>query len=184
MIKFGESERYKMALNYANEKYKGLKREVSYIPYIFHPRNVVSILRLSGYDDSIEHEDLLISALLHDVLEETNAEVSEIEEVFGKRVAKIVSELTKPEDLKKEDWLEGFKDYSKEAKIVKLAERIANLSSMESSFFSKERISRDREQAKIILRTCGDVSTSLYSKLFNLIYYGIKPRSTDEIMIF
>ncbi len=184
MIKFGESERYRKALDYAEEKSKGLKREAIKIPYIFHPYNVVSILRLSGYDKFLGNEDLLISALLHDVLEEIDTEVSEIENLFGKRVAEIVSELTKPEELKKEDWLEGFKDYSKEAKIVKLADRIDNLSSMESLFFPKERLSRIREQAKIILRTCGDVSTNLYSRLFNLIYYGIKPRSTDKIMIF
>ena len=85
---------------------------------------------------------------------------SSVHNLFGNRVALIVTELTHPEGLSKEEWLESFKIFSKEAKIVKLADRIDNLSSMESLFFPKERRDRYREQAKIILRTCGDVSTS------------------------
>ena len=173
MDHFGEDELYQKALTYAKEKYKGLFREGVKLPYICHPENVVSILRLSGYDEFNGNEDIFISALLHDVLEETSTEVSEIENLFGKKVAGIVLELTKPEELTKEDWLERFTDFSREAKIVKLADRIDNLRSMETwrIYFSEERLARYREQAKTILRTCGDASTGLYTKLFNMIYY-------------
>jgi len=60
---------YWKALTFAVEKYGGLTRKNMKTPYIVHPLRVVSILRSAGYSE-FEDEDLMISALLHDLIEE------------------------------------------------------------------------------------------------------------------
>lgn len=170
MIKVNLDSRYRDAMNYAFRKYVYLKREVSFLPYAIHPIRILSILREFGYNE-FEHEDLMISVLLHDVIEDTPTKLPEIEGLFGKRVAEIVSELSHPEGLSKEEWLECFKFYSKEAKIVKIADRIDNLLDMEECSFPEPRKSRYYEQSKIILRTCGDANRDLAMKLYDMVKY-------------
>lgn len=86
--------------------------------------------------------DVLCAAVLHDTVEEGAMELTEIEQQFGPRVAGLVRELTRTEPtvkqasrLEKEELialrskllLEDISRMSKEAKIIKLADRISNL---------------------------------------------------------
>ena len=48
----------------------------------------------------------MISALLHDLVEDTTLTLDEITEEFGHHVASIVAELSKPEGGNKDEWLE------------------------------------------------------------------------------
>ena len=143
------NDEYISALDFAFEKYNGVKREVSELPYIIHPFRVCMILQEFGYKEE-EDQDIFISALLHDVLEESRTKLKEIKDLFGEKVANIVSELTQPKKISKDDWLECFKDYSKEARLIKLADRIDNLRDMEENNFPEPRFSRYIEQSKII----------------------------------
>lgn len=59
-------------------------------PYCIHPILVACIVAFLG-----EEQDMVISALLHDVVEDTDYTLYQIEENFGKDVAKIVEGLTK-----------------------------------------------------------------------------------------
>ncbi|HIP03128.1 MAG TPA: HD domain-containing protein, partial [Campylobacterales bacterium] len=59
-------------------------------PYIIHPICVASIVCAYGGD-----EQMVIAALLHDVVEDTPCEIEEIDEKFGKEVAELVAGLTK-----------------------------------------------------------------------------------------
>ena len=69
---------------------------------------------------------------------------------------------------KKEEWLESFKDFSKEAKIIKLADRIDNLLDMDT--WSNDRQLYYTEQSKIILNSCGDAHEGLTKRLKELIF--------------
>ena len=77
------------AYQYALKKHDGQYRK-SGEPYIIHPLNVAIILT-SVYADS----DSIIAALLHDVVEDTDATLEDVEEKFGPVVRKLVDGVTK-----------------------------------------------------------------------------------------
>ncbi|MFX0038340.1 MAG: HD domain-containing protein [Promethearchaeota archaeon] len=156
---------YWNALSYAFIKYDTLKRDND-LPYVIHPIRITLILRAYGFNE-FDNEDLMIATLLHDLLEDTNLTIKEIENKFGKKVASIVNESTKPQELKKDYWLENFKNYSKEAKIIKIADRIDNLLDMEK-WDEKRQISY-LNQSKIIVNSCGDANRELANKLDGII---------------
>ncbi len=79
----------KQALDFSIEAHKEQFRK-SGEPYIVHPILVASIVVALTGDES-----MAISALLHDVVEDTNISILEIEKKFGKDVAYLVSGLTK-----------------------------------------------------------------------------------------
>lgn len=78
------------AFEYAKNAHKGIKRR-SGEPYIMHPlavaRIVVNEIGLGSTS--------ICAALLHDVVEDTDATVEDIEELFGHKIASIVNGLTK-----------------------------------------------------------------------------------------
>lgn len=78
------------AFNFAKSAHKGVRRR-SGEPYILHPiavaRIVVSEIGLGSTS--------ICSALLHDVVEDTDYTVEDIENLFGKKIAQIVDGLTK-----------------------------------------------------------------------------------------
>lgn len=58
-------------------------------PYIYHIRQVMGIAESLGYDESI-----IISCILHDVLEDTDISYNDIKKSFGIEVAEIVYNVT------------------------------------------------------------------------------------------
>lgn len=78
------------AFNFANQAHKGIKRR-SGEPYIMHPIAVASIVcnEIGLGSTSIS------AALLHDVVEDTDYTVEDIENIFGPKIAQIVDGLTK-----------------------------------------------------------------------------------------
>jgi (p)ppGpp synthase/HD superfamily hydrolase len=157
--------KYWNALSYAFTKYNNLKRDNN-LPFVVHPIRTISILRAYGFTE-FENEDLMIATLMHDLVEDTTLTIEEIEYKFGKKVASIVNESTKPAKVKKDQWLETFKNYSKEAKIIKMGDRIDNLMDME--YWDKKRQISYLEQSKIIVRSCGDANQELAHKLDEII---------------
>lgn len=161
---------YWNAISYAFIKYGNLKRKAKEIPYVIHPIRITAILHAADYNE-FEHEDLMIAALFHDLLEDTDTNLKEVEDQFGKKVGEIIVELTKPEGAKgrkKDEWLENFVKKSKEAKTIKLADRIDNLMDMRDVWdVEKQRSYTD--QAKIILNSCGNANKQLADKLDRLI---------------
>lgn len=128
------------AVRWATEMHAGQWREGDCpLPYVCHPVEVTQTLRHVG---EVTDEAMLCAAVLHDVVEETEATHKDIHARFGPRVAELVSELTRREptpeqcqDLSKDEvWalradmlLEDVKAMSAEAQTVKLCDRISNL---------------------------------------------------------
>lgn len=155
---------YWKALNFALKNYGNLKRKSGNIHYFIHPLRITLILRAAGFSE-FENEDLMIAALFHDLVEDTDISLRKIEDEFGKNVASIVSEVTIPFKADKGKYLKELKNSSIEAKIIKLADRIDNLIDTPTSFWSKDKQKSYAEQAKIILESCGDASSKLAVRL-------------------
>ncbi len=161
---------YWNAMSFAFIKYGNLKRKAKDIPYVIHPIRITTILHAAGFNE-FDHDDLMIAALFHDLLEDTETTLKEVEDHFGKKVGEIVVELTKPKGTKgrkKDEWLEKFVKSSKDAKIIKLADRIDNLMDMRG-VWSEEKQNSYASQAKIILKSCGDANKQLGKKLNDTI---------------
>ena len=96
-------------------------------PYINHPIEVVRIL----CDSNIYNEDILSAAILHDIIEDTKFEYCDLQEDFGSTIANIVYECTDDKTLPKEErkrlQVVNASKISYEARIVKLADKIANM---------------------------------------------------------
>ena len=78
------------AFNFANQAHKGIKRR-SGEPYIMHPIAVASIV----CNEIGLGSTSICAALLHDVVEDTDYTVEDIENIFGTKIAQIVDGLTK-----------------------------------------------------------------------------------------
>ena len=78
------------AFKFAREAHKGVRRR-SGEPYILHP---IAVARIVSHEIGLGSTSIC-SALLHDVVEDTDYTVEDIESQFGKKIAQIVDGLTK-----------------------------------------------------------------------------------------
>lgn len=128
----------KKAKMFARKKHFNQKRRDGTTPMIIHLEEVVKRLQIMGIKD----ETILASGWLHDIIEDTNADYDEIYRVFGKRIADIVSALTKDTRLKQEfkenEYINRLRKSTWQSKIVKLADIIANLSDLKNSNYSRK----------------------------------------------
>ena len=90
--KFDEErlERIEKAFRFSNAAHDGIKRK-SGEPFIIHP---IAVAKIVAVDLGLGATSI-VSALLHDVVEDTEYRLSDIESMFGERVARIVDGLTK-----------------------------------------------------------------------------------------
>jgi guanosine-3',5'-bis(diphosphate) 3'-pyrophosphohydrolase len=103
-------------------------------PYINHPLALACLL---AYECAEQDQTLLIAALLHDTIEDTETTFEEIARQFGKDVAEIVREVTDDKSLAKAErkrlQIMHASTASYTAKLVKLADKICNLRDISSS---------------------------------------------------
>ena len=119
------------AIHFATQKHTHQRRKnKTQDPYINHPIEVMSILA----DARVQEHPALLAAVLHDTVEDTNTTLQEIEERFGKKIAGIVSEVTDDKSLsklrRKQLQIEHAKTASYCARLVKIADKISNLSNL------------------------------------------------------
>jgi guanosine-3',5'-bis(diphosphate) 3'-pyrophosphohydrolase len=117
------------AMAFAARKHRGQRRkDRESSPYINHPIALASIL---ADEAEITDPDVICAALLHDTIEDTDTSAEELREIFGDAVTSIVLEVTDDKSLSKQDrkqqQIEHTASISSEAKMVKLADKIANL---------------------------------------------------------
>ena len=78
------------AFNFARQAHKGVRR-LSGEPYIMHP---IAVAQIACSEIGLGSTSIC-SALLHDVVEDTDYTVEDIENIFGSKIAQIVDGLTK-----------------------------------------------------------------------------------------
>ena len=126
-IKVSTSE-FLRALSFAAYKHRAQCRKDNKTPYINHPIAVANIL---FNEADITDEAVLIAALLHDTVEDTDTTPEEIEQRFGRTVRGIVDEVTDdkslPKAVRKQRQIKHAGGLSDPAKLIKLADKTANL---------------------------------------------------------
>jgi len=132
------------AFRVAHEAHKGMRRR-SGEPYILHPLNValICVEQLGLGTKSI------VSALLHDVVEDTDYTIEDIKALFGDKVALIVNGLTKIKGMLSKNHVESeqaenFKrlilTLSEDVRVilVKMADRLHNMRTLDSMPHEKQ----------------------------------------------
>ena len=142
-----EIEEIDKAFDWARQSHEGQLR-FSGQPYIIHPIAVAQILADYGMD-----KGCIIAALLHDIVEDTDATIDDVRERFGDEIASIVDGLTKmgkvPLSTKEEQQAENVRKMllamSQDIRviIIKLADRIHNLRTLS---FMRPQKRRDKAQ--------------------------------------
>jgi len=135
----GQYGKYAEAVLFATERHQHQTR-ANGAPYITHPLRAADILRnLIGCQDV----DILCAAVLHDTIEDTDTDWNDIAERFGNNVANWVAELTVDKRLPKVErgrvMLETAKSKSPEYRLIKLADRLDNISDMEGWSLAKRK---------------------------------------------
>jgi GTP diphosphokinase / guanosine-3',5'-bis(diphosphate) 3'-diphosphatase len=132
------------AASFAAKKHIDQKRKGdSASPYINHPLEVANLLANKGDVDDYE---VLIAALLHDTIEDTDTTKEEITEIFGEKVCGFVLEVTDDKSLpkaeRKQKQIEHAPHLSDGAKQIKLGDKISNITDVMNdppAGWSKER---------------------------------------------
>jgi len=117
------------ALEFASFKHRHQKRKgAAGIPYINHPIGVALQLLTHLQNPS---KEIIITALLHDILEDTSTKAEEIKIRFGEEVLNLVKEVTDDMSLssreRKEIQIIRAGSLSKEAQHIKIADKICNI---------------------------------------------------------
>ncbi|MBP9842470.1 MAG: bifunctional (p)ppGpp synthetase/guanosine-3',5'-bis(diphosphate) 3'-pyrophosphohydrolase [Candidatus Pacebacteria bacterium] len=117
-----------------------LRKGVVPLPYVTHLMSVMFILR-----DYTTDENVLVAALLHDTLEDTDYTAEELREDFGEEVAKLVETVTEPRfrNDKKIPWMESKKEYAKqlrkgpkEAVMIAAADKAHNFRTIIDEYYT------------------------------------------------
>ena len=77
------------AMKFAEHRHDGQRRESDGAPFMHHLREVAALLRRAGGSDA-----LIAAGLLHDVVEDTDTSLAELQERFGFEVAELVRAVT------------------------------------------------------------------------------------------
>ena len=159
------------AFNLSVEAHKDIRRK-SGEPYIYHP---IAVAHITAKEIGLGATSI-VCALLHDVVEDTNYELSDIERMFGKKICKIIKGLTKIANVFNQDislQAENFRKMlltlSDDVRVIliKLADRLHNMRTLESM--------SDQQKLKIASETL-----YLYAPLAHRLgLYSIKTELED-----
>jgi len=123
------------ALEFSARKHKNQRRkDVEASPYINHPISLANILCNEAHVTDV---NVICGALLHDTIEDTETEPEELQDEFGVEIKDIVMDVTDDTSLhrhqRKQAQIDHAPHISREAKLVKLADKISNLRDVSSN---------------------------------------------------
>lgn len=190
-LKNFDEELFLKAFEFAEKSHRGQFRKDGVTPYLIHPVNTVEILTHLRAD-----EDVLISALLHDVPEDTKINISELKNVFGAKVAFLVDGITKLAKVHyqhnmPERQIESLKKLllhtAKDPRviIIKLADRLHNMRTLKYIDKPEKRLRIARETLEIYVPIANllgiqDLKTKLenwcFRYLFPTEYFKLKEK--------
>ncbi|WP_425659233.1 HD domain-containing protein [Tenacibaculum ascidiaceicola] len=167
-------ELYQKAIKFAGEKHKDQKVPGTNSNYLLHISNVaMEIILAHNAANNFDLNYAVQLALLHDTLEDTDTDFSELLNMFGEKVAIGVQALTKNKNLdsKKEkmtDSLNRINKLEKEVGMVKLADRITNLQEP-PKHWKKDKIQHYLSEAIVINKALNNKNEYLNKRLENKI---------------
>ena len=156
-------------------------------PYFSHPATVASILTEQRLDDAT-----IITALLHDTIEDTKASYGEIAELFGDEVASLVDGVTKLTNLQlssvetkqAENFRKLFMAMSKDLRVIllKLADRLHNMRTIKFQRPEKQ-AQKARETMDIFAPLAGRMGMQwMREELEDLSFKVLNPDGRQSIM--
>ncbi len=135
------------ATDFAARKHARQRRkDAEATPFINHPITVTALLtRVAEVTDLCT----LQAALLHDTVEDTETSPEELEQVFGTEVRELVLELTDdkslPQSERKQRQVQHAHELSPKARLIKIADKIANLTDLSPAGPAGWSLQRKRE---------------------------------------
>ncbi len=174
------------AYDYGRRMHQGQKRH-SGEDYFTHPVAVAAILTEQRLDDAS-----IITALLHDTIEDTKSTYTEISAQFGEEVAELVDGVTKLTNLQlsstetkqSENFRKLFMAMSKDLRVilVKLADRLHNMRTIKSLPMEKQ-VRKARETMDIFAPLAGRMGMQwMREELEDLSFRVINPEARSSII--
>ena len=126
---------FDQAVAFATRAHSGTERRGKAYPYIIHPMEAVAIVATLTNDP-----ELLVAALLHDTVEDTDVTIEQIREQFGDRVARLVQHETAPLDddapwrVRKEAQLAQLAHAPLEGKMVAMGDKLSNMRALAADY--------------------------------------------------
>ena len=162
-------EAYQECLLFVAERHKEQQVPGTELPYLVHLSNVcMEVMAALPHSTGIDGTMAILTALLHDCIEDTDTAPEEIAERFGEEVLRNVQALSKDGSLPKEermpDSLRRIQEAGAVAAMVKLADRITNLQEP-PAFWSQEKRKAYQQQAEKILEALGSFHPWLAERL-------------------
>jgi len=181
-----DTERLAAAYKYGFDKHDGQTRH-SGEPYFTHPVAVASLMAEQRLDD-----DTIITALLHDTVEDTDATYNEVANLFGTEVAQLVDGVTKLTNLelssKDDKQAENFRKLllamSKDVRVilVKLGDRLHNMRTIKHMRPDKQQ-QKARETMDIYAPLAGRMGMQwMRDELEDLCFKVLNPEARNSIM--
>jgi GTP diphosphokinase / guanosine-3',5'-bis(diphosphate) 3'-diphosphatase len=136
ILKDGDAKVIKKAFSMALDAHKDMRRK-SGDPFIFHPLAVAEICT----EEIGLGTTSIVAALMHDVVEDTDIELADIERMFGKKITKIIDGLTKIRGVfeygtsqQAENFRKMLFTLSEDVRVIliKLADRLHNMRTLDS----------------------------------------------------
>lgn len=176
------------AAQFASYKHREQRRkDIDASPYINHPIAVaLTIAEIGGVED----QEVLAAALLHDTLEDTDTTRSELIELFGKTVCEYVEEVTDdkslPKQTRKLKQIDHAKSLSKGAVLIKLGDKISNVTDITNSPPTDWDLERRKEYldwAESVVSNCPKTNQLLEDYFNSILKIGrtmlISPKGND-----
>ena len=165
------------AVHFASQKHRDQRRkDKDTSPYINHPISVAKIISEIG---KVEDPEVLAAALLHDTIEDTKTTPKELIDNFGERVCSLVQEVTDDKTLprlqRKQRQIDHAKEISGDAAIIKLGDKIANVTDITNTPPTDWDSNRQLEYfdwAEKVINNCPKVNTSLENHFKDSIQKG------------
>jgi guanosine-3',5'-bis(diphosphate) 3'-pyrophosphohydrolase len=172
------------AASFAAEKHRSQRRkDASAAPYINHPLAVAHVLARDG---NVQQESLLVAALLHDTVEDTETTLLELEQAFGIVVRSIVEEVTDDKSLPKAErkarQIQHAPHASAAARQLKIADKICNIRDIARSppaGWSASRKSDYLSWAAEVVAGCRGVNAAL-DRAFDEVIRQARKELADE----
>jgi guanosine-3',5'-bis(diphosphate) 3'-pyrophosphohydrolase len=166
-----------MAVHFAADKHRDQRRkgrEAS--PYINHPIAVAEIVTGIG---GVTELTTIQAALLHDTIEDTDTSADELRNQFGDEVTKMVVEVTDDKGLEKSErkrlQIEHAKSISAGAKMIKMADKISNVTdiiNVPPEDWPDARRLEYFDWAEAVVAGCRDANHSLAERFDELVAEG------------
>jgi GTP pyrophosphokinase/guanosine-3',5'-bis(diphosphate) 3'-pyrophosphohydrolase len=180
------AELIRQAYSYGVKMHDGQLRK-SGEPYFTHPVAVAAILTELQLDDAT-----IVTALLHDTIEDTKSTFVEVERLFGTEIAELVDGVTKltnlqlssTESAQAENFRKLFMAMSKDLRVilVKLADRLHNMRTIKSMPVDKQ-AQKSRETMEIYAPLAGRMGMQwMREELEDLAFRVLNPEARNSII--